>query len=651
MKRGLLISPEFPADSFWSYKYIINYINRKTAFPPLGLLTFAAQMPPEWDFDLVDLNVSSYSNKTLAKKIDEADAVFVSAMSIQKRSLVELLKNAAQGSQTPWVLGGAMASTYRDEILNPQTESDRILFEGIDLLVWGESNPWIESIHDHLERHPHHSSSEPMLLIPARAAASRQGSGNHLMDREIFKPLTVTKPPRWDLIEAKHYQSLMIQATAGCPFRCDFCDIIQFNGGFTRAKSHEAISLELQAIFDTGHRGGVFSVDDNFIGDPLALSSILDAMIEFQHEHGYPFNFYTQASVNLGKPRLEPLIGKMKQAGFQTVFLGIENPDPGALRGMNKKQNNQVDLESTIKKIQAAGIEVQAGFIFGGDEDTPCTTGLIVDFVKKTHIFSAMAGMLTPLPHTPLYEKLRAQKRLIPNEYIGNNTDDSASFMPQRMSIDELRDGIHTILNQLFNSDEIYRRGFAVLQNVPPHIFRSGHFKLVYLKAAVLSLWNQGIKRMDANYFRYLANAWKLDRTRLDHVRMEMKSLKHMYSSMLSGKYIEYNDHLKTQFNELVAYAHDFMVRQQRDGINLQHIQAKASEWTTKLNEETLTRFDIDEIIENAQSYLAKKKKLFRFPGFHLVQAFELAVKGLHYEKVKHEITSKYVSRTQQDGF
>ena len=187
-KKGLLIAPEFPADSFWSYKHVVKYVRRKAAFPPLGLLTFAAQLPRgEWDLELVDLNVSRPSAKKLRRQVQAADAVFAGAMNIQRESLVELFGKIGE-TDTPWVLGGPMASTYRDTILQPRTESDHVLHAGLDFLVWGESQPWIEPLAELLEAHPLHSGDTPRLLIPERVATESEGSRKYLRDASIFNP-------------------------------------------------------------------------------------------------------------------------------------------------------------------------------------------------------------------------------------------------------------------------------------------------------------------------------------------------------------------------------------------------------------------------------------------------------------------------------
>src|SRR5678816_1359717 len=343
--KGLLLYPEFPYSSFWSYRHIMPMVGAKAAFPPLGLLTFAALMPPEWSFDLIDLNVEHPPNEALRARIAAADAVFVSAMSVQKPSLVAVLASAAHGLETPWVLGGPYPSSYRDHIMQARTPSDEILRRGLDVLAWGEGGQWVPAI-DRLLRteRRRHSDDCPVLLIPDAIAAQEPGSRRALNDRTIFKELGQTPPPRWDLIDIRNYRAMMMQTTVGCRFRCDFCDIIQFNGGFTRPRTLESVRQDLDALLALGYRGGVFTVDDNFVGNPEAIGSILQVMIEFQRAHDYPFSFYTQASLDLGSPKLAHLLPLMKAAGFSEVFLGIENPDPAALSRMNKKQNLKVGI-------------------------------------------------------------------------------------------------------------------------------------------------------------------------------------------------------------------------------------------------------------------------------------------------------------------
>ena len=637
-RRGLLIVPEFPYDSFWSYRYVMRLVGRKAAFPPLGLLTFAGYLPPdEWDLELVDLNVKVPAERELRRKIEAADVAFVSAMSIQKKSLVDLLRGPAHGLDTPFVLGGPFASSYRDQILDPATESDRVLHEGLDVLVWGETQGALPELRAWLDARPQHDAGRPRLIIPPAVAAAEPGSRRYLNDRSIFRPLQDVPLPRWDLLRVNDYRSLMVQTTAGCPFRCDFCDIIQFNGGFNRPKAAPAVRRELEAILATGYRGSVFSVDDNFIGNPEGISAILDGMIEFQREHGYPFTFYTQASVNLGTPELAHLLEKMKLAAFDAVFLGIENPDADALRSMNKKQNVKVDIPEAVKRIQAAGIEVYAGFIFGGDEDTPGTAQRIVDFVKSTRILTAMTGMLTPMPHTPLYERLKQEGRLRPAEYSGNNTDDEVQFQPRGMAIAEMRTGIHQILSRLFNSGESYRRALDMLSAVRPHIFARRHLRLGELKAAAVSFWLQGVARLDRQYFALLYRAWQLDRQIRREARRENRQLRR---ELRGGSWATLSPQNRARVDELLGMAHDYIVRFRPED-RLTAVRERVNDLRVRLR--TGGRPSAEElraVYESASQYLKVQMRRHRFPGEKLGKAIEAAVKSLHYQKVMQSIVA-----------
>ena len=637
-KQGLLLVPEFPHDSFWSYHYIMRLIGRKAAFPPLGLLTFAALLPDDWDLSLVDLNVCQPSERVLRERMAAADAVFLTAMSIQKRSLVALLSGPARGLDTPFVLGGPLASSYRGQILAPTCESDRVLHDGLDVLVWGEAGPAMEPLLHHLAAHPRHSAASPTLLLPAAVAEAEPGSRRYLNDRAIFQPLEPARRPRWDLLRVDDYQSLMIQTTAGCPFRCDFCDIVQFNGGFTRPKPPALVRSELEAILATGYRGGVFTVDDNFVGLPAATMAILDAMIEFQREHEYPFSLYTQASVNLGTPELAPLLGRMRQAGFDAVFLGIENPDPAALRAMNKKQNLKVDIPAAIARIQAAGLEVYGGFILGGEADGPGIAEQIVEFVKRNRIFTAMAGLLTPVPFTPLYERLRSEGRLLPAEYTGNNTDDDIQFRPRALSTVQLRASIHDVLQRLFATPEAYRRALDTLGAVRTHLFNRSRLRPGYLKAGVVSVWQLGIRRLNPQYFGLLWRAARLDRELAHRCRAQMHELRAAWRRcrpILPSVRLQDTPRLE----EMLSLAYDYAVRFRRDR-RLADIEGWFQRMQSKVREGLLTREEAGNLYRDARRYLLAHKRRHRFPGVKFAKAVEAAIKALHYETVMEAIVA-----------
>lgn len=635
-RKGLLLVPEFPPDSFWSYRYVMRLIGRKAAFPPLGLLTFAGHLPADWDLELIDLNVRVPPPATLRRKIAEADVLFVSAMSIQKRSLVDLLRGPTFGLDTPVVLGGAFASSYRGQILDPRSESDQILHDGLDVLVWGEAQGSMAELLDWLDTAPVHDPGTPHLLIPAAVESVAPGSRAYLHDRTVFRSLDQAPLPRWDLLRVADYHSMMIQTTAGCPFRCDFCDIIQFNGGFNRPKSPSTVRRELEAILATGYRGSVFAVDDNFVGMPQATSAILDSIIEFQREHAYPFSFFTQASIDLGAPKLRFLVEKMKHAGFGAVFLGIESPDEEALRGMNKKQNLRVDIPGTIAAIQAAGIEVYAGFIFGSDADEPTAADRIVEFVKRTRIFTAMTGMLTPVPHTPLWERLRQEGRLHPAEYSGNNTDDEVQFVPLRMSVEQIYQGIHEILWRLFTPSESYRRALDMIRSVRPHIFSGRRFQFRFVRGAALSFWRQGIRRLDSAYFRLLWGAARLDRALYRRARREARRLRRLARGVAREGAIEVHDQARSM-EGFLDQAQDYLLRF-RPEQRLDQVRAWVTEVRARARAGLLSEEDARAVYANARRYLKVRMRMHRFPGVALEGALEAAIKAFHYETVMRAV-------------
>ena len=634
-RRGLLIYPEFPSSSFWSYRHIMPMVGAKAAFPPLGLITFAGLMPAHWSFELLDLNVQHPSDRELHERIAAADAVFVSAMSVQKRSLVKLLDGPARGTDTPWVLGGPYPSSYRDHILDERTPSDAVLKRGLDILVWGEGGQWVESIDRLLSgERRRHDDGAPHVLIPAAIAAQEPGSRKALNDRTIFKDLDYTPPPRWDLINMSDYRSMMIQTTVGCRFRCDFCDIIQFNGGFTRPKTLRSVREELGALYALGYRGGIFTVDDNFVGNPDAIQSILHEMIAFQREHDYPFSFYTQASLDLGSEKLAHLLPLMKQAGFSEVFLGIENPDPAALKGMNKKQNTKVDIAATVGKIQSAGIEVMAGFIFGSDEDTSDTADAIANFATLVAIPTAMTGMLTPIPHTPLTERLRAEGRLREAEFSGNNTDDEVQFVPKRMSEADMHRGYYKILKRLFSPGAMYRRSASLLERLQPHIFHGSNARRSDIKVALRSIWRQGVvRRSRIEYFRLLLKGLRRDIRKFRESGRQATTLERRLRALSRAGQARIAEIDLAALSALVDRACDGMLRAQPSRA-LEEIGEWAAGLRQRIASGTPSVEDLRSLYRWSHAFFVHQRRLHRFPGAYVTKAFNLAIKGLHYEIV-----------------
>ena len=612
-------------------------IGKKAAFPPLGLITFAAFMPKNWEFELIDLNVDHPSDEELRDRMADADAIFTGAMSVQKRSLVALLDGPAKGLDTPWVLGGPYPSSYRDQILDPRTQSDAVLHDGLDVLVWGEGAQWVDAIGRILDDPElgRHRNGQPILLIPEAIAEQPPGSRKALNDRSIFRDLEYTPPPRWDLVNISDYRALMKQTTVGCRFRCDFCDIIQFNGGFTRPKTLESIREELTILYDLGHRGGIFTVDDNFVGNPQAIEVILEEMIGFQREHDYPFSFYTQASLDLGSPKLAHLLPLMKQSGFNEVFLGIENPDPTALKTMNKKQNLMVDIAETVGRIQDAGIEVMAGFIFGGDEDTPATADAIADFAKDVAIPTAMTGMLTPIPHTPLAERLREEGRLLESEFSGNNSDDDVQLVPKLMSPEAMRINYHRILQSLFGPGEIYRRAGDLIDRLNPHIFRSAHVSRGDLGAAMRSLWRQGVvSEQRRAYLRLLWKAARSDFARYRDARRGAADLGRKLKALArESRVLHLTEEKASELSAMIERARDALVRARPDR-TLEDVRRTVERMREGLEARRVAREDAELLYGLNREFFRYARRVHRFPGAYLVKAFELSIKGLHYETV-----------------
>jgi radical SAM superfamily enzyme YgiQ (UPF0313 family) len=336
----LLVSPAYP-ETFWSFRHALKFINKKASHPPLGLLTVAAMLPAEWEKRLLDLTFARLRDVD----IQWADLVFVGGMSIQRRSAEEVIDRCvAQGKRI--VAGGPFFTVYYEQ------------FDQIDHFVLGE-----------VER------TMPRFLADLAAGVARR-----VYHPEERPDLDSTPIPAWNLIRMKDYAEMSIQYSRGCPFNCDFCDITTLFGRAVRTKSADRLISELDALYAGGWRGRVFFVDDNFIGNRSRLKrEVLPAMIAWLEEHGHPFDFTTEASIDLADD--EELMDLMVRAGFRCVFVGVETPNDESLRECNKRQNRGRDLAASIRTIQSAGLQVLGGFILGFDSDPPTIFGRLSRFV------------------------------------------------------------------------------------------------------------------------------------------------------------------------------------------------------------------------------------------------------------------------------
>jgi len=417
--KVLLIYPQFP-DTFWSFKHALKFIHKKSAYPPLGLLTVAAMLPEPWDKRLLDLNVTRLRESDLAW----ADYAFISGMVVQRDSAHQILARCKKAGVKVIAGGPLFTSEYQE-------------FPEVDHFVLNEAE----------------------LTLPPFLEDLAQGCAKHLYKTPAFGDIKKTPVPVWELASMKKYAAMSVQFSRGCPFNCEFCNVTALFGHRPRIKDAEQIIAELDALYDHGWRGQVFFVDDNFIGNKKYLKTqLLPALIAWrQNKKGIPFN--TEVSINLADD--EPLMEMMVEAGFDAVFIGIETPDEGSLAECNKMQNKNRDLAESVKTIQKAGLQVQGGFIVGFDNDTPSIFQRQIDFIQKSGIVTAMVGLLQAPAGTRLYERLKEEGRLLGN--MSGDTDGTTNIIP-RMDLDSLREGYHRIMNQIYSPKHYYERVKIFLQ-------------------------------------------------------------------------------------------------------------------------------------------------------------------------------------------
>ena len=412
IKNILLVYPEIPKNTFWSFAYALKFIGKKGSMPPLGLITVAAFFPEKYHLKLLDMNIEPLPDSD----IQHADMVFISAMIVQKESFVDVVARCNR-LKTPVVAGGAYPTSSPGDI------------SGVDHLIQGEVEDTFQDI---------------LMDIEA-------GRAKKLYPRSKRPDIRTSVLPRFDLLKMNEYGTMSIQYSRGCPFKCEFCDIWKVYGNKPRLKSSETIISELDRIYELGWRGPVFLVDDNFIGNKKQVKqSLLPALQTWQTDHSHDFNFFTQASINMADD--DVLLRGMQRAGFDEVFIGIETPSTASLRETGKTQNLKTDLKEAVRKIQASGIEVMAGFIVGFDSDTEDIFDRQISFIQEIGTPQAMVGLLAALPGTDLYERLMKEDRIL-GETMGNNTHNLATNFQTKMNPAALRKGYLKILSSIYDSN------------------------------------------------------------------------------------------------------------------------------------------------------------------------------------------------------
>ncbi len=444
----LLIYPEFP-DTFWSFKHALKFIRKKASSPPLGLLTVAALLPPEWAKCLLDINVTKLTDEDLAW----ADYAFISGMVVQRESARRIIARCKEAG-VKVVAGGSLFTSEYEQ------------FEEVDHFVLNEAE----------------------VTLPPFLADLEQGHARRVYTTSEFADIQKTPVPLWELADLDQYASMSIQFSRGCPHNCDFCNVTALFGHRPRTKTAQQIIAELDRLYNLGWRGQVFFVDDNLIGNKRCLKTeLLPALIEWQKDKGeIPFN--TQVSLNLADD--EQLMHMMVEAGFNTVFIGIETPDEDSLTECNKKQNKNRDLVKDVKRIQRTGLQVQGGFIVGFDNDTPSIFQRQIDFIQKSGIVTAMVGLLQAPPGTRLYERLRREGRLL-SHTSGDNVDGTTNIIPN-MNLNTLREGYRNILRHIYSPEPYYQRVKTFLREYkPPKV--EAPLDLEHMLAFFRSIYHLGI--------------------------------------------------------------------------------------------------------------------------------------------------------------
>lgn len=458
--RILMIYPKMPT-TYWSFRYALPFIGKKASLPPLGLITVAAMLPKEYPVKLIDMNVSPLNDRDIAK----ADLVFISAMIAQKPSMEDVIRRC-QAMNKPVVAGG----------------------------------PYPTSSHRTIAGVRHFVLNEAEVTLPRFLDDYTAGKAGPLYEDETKPDITHTPPPRYDLLDIRKYAGMALQYSRGCPFNCEFCDIVEMFGRIPRTKTAGQFLNEMQALYTTGFRGSLFIVDDNFIGNKKNVRHLLPRVAQWQKDRRYPFELFTEASINLAED--DELMDMMIRAGFNMVFIGIETPVKESLLLTHKTQNTKMDMLDSIRIIQKKGMEVTGGFIIGFDNDPEDIFDRQIALIQKSGIPQAMVGLLTALPKTRLFRRLKSENRLLEAASCTNN-DLQINFQP-KMEMQKLLDGYKSVINQIYNPDTYFRRCLTLLKNLKPQNNFNKKINYNGLKALVLSMSRQTFTAYGWAYWKFM---------------------------------------------------------------------------------------------------------------------------------------------------
>jgi len=469
--KCLLIHPEFSPNSFWNFVDVSRLVGAKYQAAPLGLMTVAALLPQEWEIKLIDVNVEPL----LKEHFQWADVVCTGGMLPQQLGILDIIELSHQNNR-PVIVGG------------PDPTSQPTLYQSADYLVLGEGEITI-----------------PMLLDDLEKGCE---SGEYVSSE--FADMTKTVVPRYDLIDFDNYIHLNIQFTRGCPYNCEYCDIIELYGRKPRTKTPEQIIAELQKLYDLNYRGHIDIVDDNFIGNKKNVKAILREIKGWSEIYRYPFYYGIETSINLADD--EELMQLMKDVDFRMVFIGIESPEDDILEKANKKINMNRSVVEATRKLGSYGMVVNGGFIIGFDNESDQTTNRMIECIQDSGICVAMFGLMYALPNTQLTRRLKLEGRLFNDHSIITDTNtlvDQASsglnFITVRPRVDILRDFIN-VLEYIYRPDHYYERVISTCLNLVTANKHKHNFVRVLknLRSFARIVGNQGFNEITGKHF------WKM---------------------------------------------------------------------------------------------------------------------------------------------
>ncbi len=457
----LLVYPETPT-TFWSFSHAVKFISKRSSEIPLGLITVAAILPGKWEKRLIDMNVSRLKDKDILW----ADFVFLSGMNVHIKSFKEIIIRC-NDLGVKVVAGGPLVTTNHREFL------------GVDHFVLNEAE----------------------ITLPLFIKDLEAGTPKHVYATDEYPDISKTPIPLWSLLEMNKYAAMNLQYSRGCPYNCEFCSITKLNGRNPRTKSREQFLDELTSLYNTGWRGGVFIVDDNFIGNKRKLkANILPAMIEWMEKRNRPFTFTTEASINIADD--DELMDLMVKAGFNSTFIGIETPNNESLAECGKSVNLNRDIVLSVKKLQQRGFIVSGGFIVGFDNDPPDIFKRQINLIQKTGIVTAMVGLLNAPEGSRLYHRLYKENRII-GIMSGDNVDGSINFIP-KMNYQKLITGYRGILRFIYSQKNYYERVKTFLKEYSQPVINTKIPSFSYIRAFFRSIWKLGIFEKGRRYY------WKL---------------------------------------------------------------------------------------------------------------------------------------------